>query len=513
VSERRVPDWLPRAGVAVALCGLVVWSFAQRWTVLAGSPFPLGVDGYFYPVQLRSLLETGHLQYAASPLPFWVLAPFAAATDPIVGTKLGAACLGALLALPAYAVGARLGRSQGAGLVTAALATCSAGSAYLTIEFVKNSIGITVAMTALWLVLRALEVPSRTRIAGALGGIVAAMLAHKMAAGLVIAIAIPASLAELAGRSWLRGRRLLYALGCAGLLAMIVIVLGLVAPHRFLSPDDAHLLGELWTTAPSWSLPVLDSGRGVLRLGDEPLAALVLALLAAIALVVERQLPRATRSRIQPASRSVQVTSWAVVGLGLVIGLPWLAVDDPQGLGMRLRIASFVPMALCAASVLRVVLRAVAPSVAGAICVMIALAATVHVPGSRTEGLVPTHPALVTAVQALADQIPNGDTVVVPERHIAFMVAWYTRAKISLRPEPVPIPERWRLVPLAWIGMGSPLDQALLEVRANPQLPRPIGLHPRHPNGLVLVPEVTWQYVLTRLPADARAYFAAWPTI
>jgi hypothetical protein len=91
-----LPSWLPKLGVALALAALVVWSFIQRWNVLSASPFPIGVDGYFYPVQLRSLLETGELQYPASPLAFWLLAPFAAATDPMTGAKLGAAVLGAM---------------------------------------------------------------------------------------------------------------------------------------------------------------------------------------------------------------------------------------------------------------------------------------------------------------------------------------------------------------------------------------------------------------------------------
>jgi hypothetical protein len=66
-------------------------------------------------------------------------------------------------------------------------------------------------------------------------------------------------------------------------------------------------------------------------------------------------------------------------------------------------------------------------------------------------------------------------------------------------------------LPLAFIGMGSPLDDELL--RARTESSPPIGLHARHPNGLVLVPEATWQRVLARLPADPRARYAAWPTI
>src|SRR6185436_20348625 len=113
---------------AVAIAVLAGWSFWQRWQLLTASPFPLGVDGYFYPVQLRALLAHGELRYPAAPLAFYLLAPFAAVTDPITGAKLGAAVLGAAIAAPVYAVGARLGASRGAGLLAAALATTSAGS-------------------------------------------------------------------------------------------------------------------------------------------------------------------------------------------------------------------------------------------------------------------------------------------------------------------------------------------------------------------------------------------------
>jgi hypothetical protein len=72
--------------------------------VLAASPFPLGVDGYFYPIQLRSLLAGHGLAYPDFPLTFWLMAPFAALTDPIVGAKLAAAIYGALMAVPMCAL-------------------------------------------------------------------------------------------------------------------------------------------------------------------------------------------------------------------------------------------------------------------------------------------------------------------------------------------------------------------------------------------------------------------------
>ena len=67
--------------IAVALLALVAYSAWHRYGFLASSPFPLGIDGYFYPIQLRSLLETGHLIYPASPLALWLMWPLAAITE------------------------------------------------------------------------------------------------------------------------------------------------------------------------------------------------------------------------------------------------------------------------------------------------------------------------------------------------------------------------------------------------------------------------------------------------
>ena len=71
----RAPDWQPWA-VAVAMTALVVWAFWNRYRFLAASPYPLGIDGYFYPIQLRSILESGTLGYAGS------IGPWPGSTSP-----------------------------------------------------------------------------------------------------------------------------------------------------------------------------------------------------------------------------------------------------------------------------------------------------------------------------------------------------------------------------------------------------------------------------------------------
>jgi len=559
--------WAASASVIAALTVLVAWSYWQRHQLLASSPFPLGVDGYFYPVQLRALLDHGSLSYPSSPLAFYLLAPFAAATDPITGTKLGAALIGSAIAWPAYGVGARLGGGRGAGLVAAALATTSVGSTYLTIEFVKNGIGLTVALTALWLVLRALDRPTQLRLAAAITAVAAACASHKMAAGLVLVVAIPAALAAAAGRP--APRRFIAALAAS---AAALLVIGALSPQRLLSAGDAHLVAGLLCSTARWTAPALALPSGDLAVGHDAVIGFVLAVAAVLvrlartrrwtrkpaglaaapaesgdtgavpagstgraaapagsgdagasraAAAVDLAAATATSTGLAEAtaasggaaaSRPAAAAGWSVLLLSLVIGLPFLAVTDRDGLGFRLRIAGFVPAALTAAIVARDVLGRYRRRdyALGAVAVLLAV---VRQPSAPLDGQVVTHPALVTAAQALNGQLPPGATLIIPERHIAFLVAWYTRAPIALRPDGIPSGRRYRLLPRYFIGADSALDHLLLAARAEPSLRPPLGLHPRHPNGLVLVAEPTWDWLLAHLPPDARARFAAWPTI
>jgi hypothetical protein len=556
VTRREVPSWVAPLGVAVALTALVGWSFAQRWSVLASSPFPLGVDGYFYPIQLRSLLETGHLQYPASPLAFYLLAPFAAVTDPITGAKLGAAVLGALIAVPAYGVGMELRRDRGAGLVAAALATSSAGSMYLTIEFVKNGIGLTVAMTALWLVLRAMRAPSRRTAGLAIAAIVLALLTHKMAAGLVLGIAIPAAIAEAFRRGKLRWRRILPIAIGLGLL----VLAGLAMPERFLSPGDLELIDGLFTTDADWSLPVR---AGRLHLGYEPIVCAALAIAAALVLILEqpdrrsrllllaivlqtageliglgtlivsgglltwivaaggvalalggmllrRRIARTPGPFTTREGAGREVVAWSMIALGALIALPWLDTTDGQGLAMRLRVIAFVPMAFCGSIVASAILRRLeAPRTLLAAALSLGIV-MLHIGGTRTEGRSPVHPALVAAAQVV--EIPDGGVAIVPSRQVAFMIAWYARTPISLRPEPIAEERRYRVLTLNFLGLGSQLDAALLDARADPTS-GVVGVHPLHPNGLVIVPEQTWRAIVARITGVERIRLDVWPTI
>jgi hypothetical protein len=522
-----------RTAIIAGLAAIVAAAFWQRWHVLGATPFPVGIDGYFYPIQVRSLLEHGTLRYPASPVTFYWMLPFAAATDPITGAKIAAALGSALIAVPAYGVGARFGGAPGswaartAGFVAAVLAATSASSGYLAIEFVKQGIGLTVAVAALWAILRALEphcdpaVPS-ARIGGAhvfawwrvtlaVLAVIAVFATHKLAAALVLVVAAPAVIVRV--RHELRGRRLIFAMLIGSALVIAFMVAGLVAPQRFVSPHDLALLRSLVTATPHPGAPALVMPDGhQLVFAHEALLGGIAGVLAIGVLLVDRR-------RAQPRlSRELRIAGFVIAGLGVAIAIPWLAVTDPQGLGFRLRIAAYVPLALgaaiCTGELARQVARRAGEHTVPVLAAFALLLFAIEVPQDRTEGEVLTHPALAAAAAAAYGRIPAGATVIVPERHILFMVDWYTRASVSLRPEPIPRRYRVRLFGLVFIGgPGSPLDRALDAARTDRGVEPPLGLHPSYRNGLVLVTEPTWSWLLGHLPDRERAHFAAWPTI
>lgn len=483
-------------GMAGALVLIVGTAFALRWHVLAtdgtlpgSAPFPVGIDGYFYPVQVRSLLEHGVLRYPASPLTFYWMVPFALIAGPIAGAKIGAALGGALIAIPAYGIGKRLGESRGAGLVSAVLASTSATSCFLAFEFVKQAIGLTVALAALWAILVAIEQRTRKRIAIAAVMLALAFATHKLAAALVVIIVVP-ELALIVRRE-LFGRRLIYVVLVVTGAVIASLVLGTVAPKRFISTTDLALVKQLVSSDWHVTAPALVMGTFELTYGYEPLIAGLVCIAALVIVLV---------SGVQH-----RPTALAICIAGIAIASPFLRVDDPQGLGFRLRVASFIPLALAAPIIVRKVPHRATLAVAVALLV---------IEGSRdhTDGVVKTHPALATAVEAARGKIPAGKTVIVGERHIMYMVDWYTGADVSLRPEPVPLARRIRMLGLVMIGgQGSSVDQALDAARTHPELEPPIGLHPNYRNGLVLVPEPTWTWILQQLPPRARAFYAPWP--
>jgi hypothetical protein len=497
--------------VAVALFALVAFATIRRFRFLSETPFPVGIDGYFYPQQLRSILHNGTLDSSTSPLAFYLMAPLAWLTDPIVGAKLGASLLCACAAFPAYCVAVHLSGLRTAGLLAATIVALSHGGFYLSIEFVKQGVGITVALTLLWLLLRATDRPSKMRIALCVAGVIAAFFTHKMAAPLALLLAAPAIIITVRNQ-WSSSTN---HVAIAVAVSVSMLVIAVVAIRH-----SATELSSLFATTDDWMLPALRLPRNSLFMGYEPLAAAVVALLGLLELAIRTRLSKHNETDLPKASvvpslqlRITTVTTLAFITFALLVAIPWLDVSNPQGLAFRLRIIAFVPLAILSSIVVVSLLRRLSPHV---ITAAILTAITTYVlisPNQIDRGVVRAHPAMVAAVQGLIDETPSDAFIIVPERHIAFMTAWYTGRHVRLRPEGTPLAHRYRLLTLSFIVAGSALEHAIDLARSQPNLTPPLGVHPLHQNGLVLIEEPTWNWILQQLPPQLRARPLAWPTI
>ena len=505
-------EWIrqrwPSLAVVAALIGLVAWSFWTRYDFLSHSPYPMGIDGFFYPVQLRSLLDTGSLYYPSSPLSLYFMAPFAAATDPITGAKIGTALGSALLIVPVYILGRRVSGDRAVGLLAATLIVTSAESFYLTTEFVKNGLGLSMAATYLCVLLWALDAPSRRRLGLAAGALVLTALTHKMALVVAIIASLPPIVAAVP--DW-RARSVRIAAGVIGAGLVVLVALGLAFPDRFVGAGDLALFGELFRSVPDWSMPALAPPRAEpLQLGNEVgLAALFS--VAALGVGIAAREYEVLRNSEVSAHDAVLFVGLAAVAMFAAI--PFLDVTDPQALGFRIRLLSFLPMAVCAAAVAGRALRRITPSMRAIVIVPFAIGWMASRPAQSLEGTVVTHPAMASAVRALEGVVPADHVVIVPERHIAFMAAWFTHSYVRLRPESVPAERRWRMLPLNL--MSPSLRKVIDRVRAEAPdgVPMPRGLHPNHPNGLVVMPEATWRWILDQLEPGPRAHYERWVTI
>ena len=118
---------------------LTALAFGVRLGRLLGSAHPLGTDGYYYVVQVESLLSHGRLHVPDASWVHGLLAVVAGvAGDPVLGVKLGAALLAALCIPAAWLVGRTLGGGRVGAWVLAGWAGASPTLTHLAGDFPKN---------------------------------------------------------------------------------------------------------------------------------------------------------------------------------------------------------------------------------------------------------------------------------------------------------------------------------------------------------------------------------------
>lgn len=489
----------PLRFAALAVAVIVAIALVARWRFLDSSPYPFGIDGFYYATQLRSLLSDGRLYYPASPMAFWLMWPAAWAFGPIAGAKLGAALGTALAAVPVYAIARRATGERAAGVVGAALVATAAGSFHLATEFIKQAIGLTLALAFVATFAAVLDAPAgrgrRARVAFAAALFIAALLSHPTSGALAVAFIIP-PLWVRATRGGTAHRLRTTSLIAAGAVAIAAVVMLLVpAVHRGMG------LAGLFGPA-SFDF----FGRRTFH-HEVPLGAL-----AAMALVVLHRVPR---QEPNPGNATPSAESRALlVGpalMALVLALPWLSVNDPAGLVFRLRIMAFVPLAICAPAAMMQLLAWARPRVRQLVPIAAAVAVMGFVP-LRHEGPVNRpNPAFVQRAAGIARHTPPDAIIVVRGRQLAFIVKWVADREARTTPPRPDVPRpTFRLASPDVLPPGVLGQLDVFEQRLPTHLPRPIRLGSAKPITVILFAEPTWQALLQAVSPADRAELEPW---
>lgn len=236
------------------LAGLCAAAVAARAWLQFGTPLAPGMNGAYYFVQARALLDHGRLGIPDLPLTFWLQAGLARLVATLTGwpqdaaivfaVKLADSVLPPLAALPVAWVGARWQRegarppSRLAMLAPAAIVCASAAPLSMTGDFQKNALALVWFAAAAWTAHRFLTAPNFRRAAPIALCLALLGVTHVGVLGAAIVfLFLVAAAATLASPADVRKRVLL-----AGLANVVVLAAAAGVTYRY----DPARVQRLW---------------------------------------------------------------------------------------------------------------------------------------------------------------------------------------------------------------------------------------------------------------------------
>jgi hypothetical protein len=148
-SARSLASW-------ASLFVLLSLGAARDTSLLWRTPFAVGVDGYYYVLQITQVAKTGHLFFPTrTPLMLYALAALAAvAGGPVAAVKLAGVLLHVTLCAGVAALVRRALRSPWLGVLAASLAAFSGLHLFMISEFINNLGAVTALVWSGYFALR-----------------------------------------------------------------------------------------------------------------------------------------------------------------------------------------------------------------------------------------------------------------------------------------------------------------------------------------------------------------------
>ena len=417
----------------------MTFGIVARAVIHFSTPLAPRINGAYYFVQVRSLLESGQLAVPDLPLIFWMQAAFAFVVQHISGIAQEQAiifackfvdCLGpVLLGVPVYFLLGRW-RTTNSGIMIAAavltLAVVHPPLLSMTSQYEKNALGL-VWFAAFGVCVReCLFVPSHGAVAAMLLFLALSGFTHVGVFGATLLFGI---LVATGGLVFLpTQRKWLLKLALAGICVAGIVLL--VTSNWFDPQRASRLLNPVFTEtaltvnvpapAPSSVRPATDKAmllQAVMFLAFGPLVMVHTMVIAAL-LIVWRQ------RRSLPHGECVFIAAAALTAF--ILAWPFSLSERAT----RLQMIAVAPLVLLAPFVLMHWRSRRAPRLAGAVMLAFTIASLPFTLSWKIEPAIPENS--YAELKALSSHITNPSKTLIIARHgLEWWVVWTLRTKIS----------------------------------------------------------------------------------
>jgi hypothetical protein len=181
-------QWVNPLVLLIAVSAIVAYEahYLMRY------PVAVGLDGYYYVLQLKHLRDQGSLYFPTiTPLLFYLLSALdLLVNNPVLTIKLAAITLHALLCLGLFFNIFAITRNVWLGVLSSVLATASPLHFFLVGEFLKNLLAITLLIWCGFCIQQAVKTHKRRWTAFSVVLLILAFLSHKSAVGIVCLLAL-----------------------------------------------------------------------------------------------------------------------------------------------------------------------------------------------------------------------------------------------------------------------------------------------------------------------------------
>lgn len=178
--------WM-KAHEGVILSAIVLTGFLFRLSIYFRYPYPFGIDGPYYNLQVESIIKTGWLYTEDTPLVFYFFTLLTLILGDItLSIKVGSSMLSSLIAVPTFYLTKRITKIWWAGEVAAFISLFNPIHIRLLDDFLKNIAGILFLLAFLNLFLETCESPKPMNYALSFSLLIATFLTHIHPSGLCV---------------------------------------------------------------------------------------------------------------------------------------------------------------------------------------------------------------------------------------------------------------------------------------------------------------------------------------